>query len=450
MRTLVFISVLIFSMVVSFAQVVLADEKTKIELNPTPEPTPRPEEWYSMNTPTPAPTPTPIPTPAPTPTPTRPTWGTPTDEEIKIGVFYPMTKKASGFGQEGWKGLKLAHRERPDVLGKKVKLILVDNKSDEKESAKVVSRLIEKENVVAIIGGLIRSNTLAGAATAEKAKIPMISPSVTDPLLTENREYIFRACFTDAYQGFLGAKFAREELKAKTVAVMVDITWDYSIETAKSFIKNFEEIKGKIIMKTFYQGTYNEYLTTQLSAISQTRPDLIYIPGRYEHVVKIVRQVRELGITIPFMSGGAAKTDELIKSGGDAVEGLYLTAHFDEKGVTTESGRRFVQLFHETYKQTPDSVSALSWDTYNILLDAIEGASDSQILLDDMEKVGSIDATRIRDKLTDIRGFQGATGVVILKVENRKFVYVSTIKPPIPRPIVGWPPSRCPSFMDCD
>ncbi|RMF92628.1 MAG: ABC transporter substrate-binding protein [Nitrospinota bacterium] len=348
-------------------------------------------------------------------------------EEVRIGVYYPMTGPASVYGQIGWKGLQLAHKERPTVLGKPVKLILVDNKSDKVESANAVSRLIEKENVTAIIGGLTSSNTLSGAPIAEKARVPMISPWATNPLVTQNRKYIFRACFIDPFQGLVGAKFAREVLKAKTAAVMVDIAQDYVIGIANFFTKNFEKLGGKVIMKTFYQ-TGDQDFTAQLTAIAQAKPDLIYNPGYFAEDALIARQARELGINIPFMSGDAAQADELIKIGGEAVEGLYFTTHFEEKGVTTESGKRFVKLFRDAYNQTPDSVSALSWDAYNMLLDAIERA-------------GSLDKDRIRDELENTKDFQGATGVitiengdgikpaVILKVENGKFVYVATVQP---------------------
>lgn len=468
----------------------------------------------------------------------------PANEEIRIGVFYPMTGMASGFGQEGWKGLKLAHQERPEVLGKKVKLILIDNKSNPIDTADAVSRLIEQENVVALIGGLIPFTTFAAATIAEEAKIPMISPSVTDPLLTENKTYIFRACFTDPQEGSLGARFAREKLNAKAVAVMVDVEWDYSIETARAFIKEFEGMESLMItersltnlrdqhpeipadvleklqaitnqqiitgkrdtseydnkkeffaflrttigdgptnqfgelifdniervyvmvpVKTFYEisdESNDTDILQQVFTFSKLEPeiklDLIYIPGSYDYVAEIVRQAREsVGINIPIMTGAAAKTEELITSGGEAVEGLYLTTHFNEKGVTTESGRRFVQLFDETYNQTPDSVSALSWDAYNILLEAIEKAitnSHSRTLVDGIEQAGFPDANDIRDGLA--ANFNGATGtfqlregdieksLVVVKIENGEFSYVSTIvPPPPPLPRSSYDYSRC-------
>ncbi len=349
-------------------------------------------------------------------------------EPVKIGVYYPMTGPSAVYGQIGYKGLQLAQKDRPEVLGRKVELFLTDNKSDKVESANAVSRLIQKNKVDAIIGGLTSSNTLSGAPVAEKAKVPMISPWATNPVVTQNKQYIFRACFIDPFQGFVGAKFARENLKAKNAAVLIDITQDYCVGIANFFMKNFEKMGGKVVAKLHY-NTGDLDFTAQLTSIKGKNPDVIYCPGYFKELALIARQAREAGIKAPILSGDAAQADELIKIGGKAVEGLSFTTHFDEMGVTTEAGKKFVKAFRSAYPDiTPDSVSALSYDTYNILLDA-------------MERAGSTDKDKVRAELEKTANFEGVTGVmtmknhdmvkpaVILTVKDGKFKWLATVRP---------------------
>ncbi len=349
-------------------------------------------------------------------------------EPVKIGVYYPMTGPSAVYGQIGYKGLQLAQKDRPQVLGRAVKLFLTDNKSDKVESANAVSRLIQKNKVDAVIGGLTSSNTLSGAPVAEKAKVPMISPWATNPVVTQGKKYIFRACFIDPFQGFVGAKFARDNLKAKTAAVLIDITQDYCVGIASFFMKNFEKMGGKVVSKLHY-NTGDLDFTAQLTTIKNSHPDVIYCPGYFKELALIARQAREIGLQAPILAGDAAQADELIKIGGKAVEGLSFTTHFDEKGVTTDAGKKFVKAFRAAYPGiTPDSVSALSYDTYNILLDAIERA-------------GSTDKEKVRAELEKTKNFEGVTGVmtmkdhdmvkpaVILTVQDGKFKWLATVKP---------------------
>ena len=349
-------------------------------------------------------------------------------EPVKIGVYYPMTGPSAVYGQIGYKGLELARKDRPKVLNREVKFFLTDNKSDKVESANAVSRLIQKNKVDAIIGGLTSSNTLSGAPVAEKAKVPMISPWATNPVVTQGKKWVFRACFIDPFQGYVGAKFARENLTAKNAAVLIDISQDYCVGIANFFMKNFTQMGGKVVSKLHY-NTGDLDFTAQLTAIKNKNPDVLYCPGYFKELALIAQQAKEVGLEVPILAGDAAQADELIKIGGKAVEGLSFTTHFDEKGVTTESGKKFVKAFRAAYPGvTPDSVSALSYDTYNILLDAIERA-------------GSTDKEKVRSELENTKNFQGVTGVmtmknhdmvkpaVILTVKDGKFEWLATVQP---------------------
>ncbi len=349
-------------------------------------------------------------------------------EPVRIGVCYPMTGSSAAYGAMGYKGLELARKERPSVLGRKVELSLADNRSDRVESARAIARLVRKNRVTAIIGGLTSSNTLAGAPVAEEAGVPMISPWATNPAVTRGRKWIFRACFTDPFQGAVAARFARKNLAAKTAAVLIDLSQDYCVGIASFFITNFKKLGGSIVARLPY-NTGDLDFTAQLAAIRASHPDVIYCPGYFKELALIARQARETGIRAPILAGDAAQAEQLIKIGGRAVEGLSFTTHFDEQGVTTEAGRRFVRAFRAAYPDsTPDSVSALSYDTYNILLDAIARA-------------GSTEREKVRQQLENTKKFQGATGVmtmkdhdmikpvVILTVRNGMFRWLATVNP---------------------
>ncbi len=349
-------------------------------------------------------------------------------EPVRIGVCYPMTGSSAAYGAMGYKGLELARKERPSVLGRKVELFLADNRSDRVESARAIARLARKNRVTAIIGGLTSSNTLAGAPVAEEAGVPMISPWATNPAVTRGRKWIFRACFTDPFQGAVAARFARKNLAAKTAAVLIDLSQDYCVGIASFFITNFKKLGGSIVARLPY-NTGDLDFTAQLAAIRASHPDVIYCPGYFKELALIARQARETGIRAPILAGDAAQAEQLIKIGGRAVEGLSFTTHFDEQGVTTEAGRRFVRAFRAAYPDsTPDSVSALSYDTYNILLDAIARA-------------GSTEREKVRQQLENTKKFQGVTGVmtmkdhdmikpvVILTVRNGMFRWLATVNP---------------------
>ncbi len=349
-------------------------------------------------------------------------------DKIKIGVYLPMTGAVAAYGQMEWNGLQVAHEMQPKVLGKDIELVLVDTKSDKIEAANAVSRLIEKEKVVAIIGEAISGNTMAGNPISEAAKIPSISPTATNPLVTQGKKYAFRACFIDPFQGQVAARFAWNNLKAKTAAVIIDIAQDYCVGLANFFVKEFVKLGGKIVSTTYIQ-TGDQDFTAQLSAVQAAKPDIIYAPNYYTEDALMAKQARDLGINVPILTGDGAQADELIKIGGKAVENMYFTAHFHKQAASTELAKKYIAKFEAKYKKEADAFGALAADAYFLLVDAIKRA-------------GSTDGTKIRDALASTKNFPGVSGVitmgengnpiksvVINKVENGKFVYVTTVNP---------------------
>jgi len=350
------------------------------------------------------------------------------EDMIKIGVILSMTGGTAAFGEVTWAGMQIGKSMRPGVLGKEVQLILVDNKSDKIESANAAQRLIQKEKVVGILGDVASSNSLAIAPIAEENHIPHISPASTNPIVTLNRKYVFRACFIDPFQGEVMARFVYNDLGARRAAVLMDIGQDYSVGLSTAFVKTFTKLGGKVIIRVNYQSGDQDF-TAQLTTIKEARPDVIAIPGYYTEIALIAKQARELGIKTTLISGDGAEAPELTEIGGKAVEGLYYTTHFDEKAISTPLGKRYVEIFRKRYNHAPDALGALGADAYLIMLDAIERA-------------GSTDREKVRDAIEKTTNFQGVTGVIIIdsnhnavknvvirQVKGTESIYVSSVNP---------------------
>lgn len=349
-------------------------------------------------------------------------------EPVNVGAYLPMTGNVAAYGQMGWSGITVAHKMVPRVLDRPVALKLVDTKSDKVESANAVSRLIEKDKVVAIIGEMISGNTIAGSDYTERRKIPMVSPTATNPIVTHNKKYVFRVCFIDPDQGRIAAKLARETLKAKTAALIYDISQDYCVALAAFFKKEFLKEGGKIVSETKFK-TGDRDFTPQISRMQAAKPDIIYAPIYYTECALMARQARDVGLTVPILAGDGVQAPELISLGGDAVENVYFTAHFHKAMINTETGKKFLKLYEKETGKPLDAFSAMGADAYLIVVDAIKRA-------------GSSDSTKIRDALASTKDFGGVTGkitlkpdgnaikaMVINKVKDGKFTYVTTVNP---------------------
>ena len=353
---------------------------------------------------------------------------TPAAGEVRIGLYLPMTGPAAAMGQMVWEGVQVAHRLQPRILGQPVKLILLDTRSDRIEAANAVSRLSEKDKVAAIIGEVISSDTLAGVPIAERAGIPNISPTATNPLVTQNRKYAFRAAYVDDLQGKVAARFAWEHLKARRVAVLIDQAQDYCVGLANFFVMEFKARGGEIVATSYIQ-TGDQDFSAQISAMKAARPDLIYAPNYYTEDALLAKQLKDLGVRTTVLTGDGAQVPELVTIGGEAVNGMYFTALFHRQGVTTELGRRFVQSYEKTYHKQLDAFAALGGDGYFLLAAA-------------MEKAGELNGDKITRALAATKDFPGVTGqftmgpdhnpvkgVTVIKVEQGQFVYQTTINP---------------------
>ncbi|MDR3588246.1 MAG: ABC transporter substrate-binding protein [Negativicutes bacterium] len=356
--------------------------------------------------------------------------------EIKIGALFELTGGQSAFGTSSLNGVSLALKEinaKGGLLGKKLVLVNGDNKSEPSEAANAITKLITQDKVVAVVGSTTSSNTIAASAVAMSNKVPLISPVATNPRVTVDdggkvKDYVFRACFIDPFQGTVGANYASKSLKAKTAAIYVDNSSDYSKGLAKFFREAFTKAGGEIVAEEAYLQKDQDFKAT-LTKIKSTNPDVIYVPGYYEEVGKIIKQARELGVTVAFLGGDGWDSPKLPEiAGADVLNNTYFTSHYspEDKNPIVAT---FVDKYKKDYGIVPDAYAALGYDTMMLLADAITRA-------------GSTDADKIKDALVAAKGFKAVTGditinkthdadksAVILEFKEGKQVYKDTVSP---------------------
>lgn len=350
---------------------------------------------------------------------------------IKIGVFEPMTGANAAGGQLEVEGVKLANKLYPTVLGKKIELVFTDNKSDKVEAASAASNLVEQEHVNAIIGSWGSGNSMAAGDVVQEAKVPAVAASATNPLVTAGNDYYFRVCFIDPFQGTVMAKYAANKLQAKKVALLQEVSSDYSVGISKFFTDEFVKLTGDkdaIVTKASY-NTGDQDFTAQLTNIKSKNPDVIFAPGNFTEGAMIIKQARQLGITTPIIGGDTWETPEFLDIGQDAVEGTVFSTFFASETPITEESKTFLNAYRQEYNKEPAAVSALSYDAYILILDAIKRAN-------------STDPVKIRDEIAKTKNFPGAAGMITIDENNNavkdavlkvvkggKFTYLDTIKP---------------------
>lgn len=350
---------------------------------------------------------------------------------IKIGVFEPLTGANGAGGAAEYDGIKLANKLFPTVLGKKVELIAVDNKSDKVEAANAATVLAQKEKVNAVIGSWGSSLSMSGGPIFAEAKIPAVAVSATNPNVTKGNEYYFRVCFLDPFQGTVGAAYAFNELKAKKVAIIREVSNDYSVGLAKFFVDEFVKLTGDpaSIVATADYNTGDQDFSAQLTNIKQFEPDVIFAPGNYTESALIVKQARALGMTAQFVGGDTWDENAFLEVGGAAVEGATFSTFFANDVPINKTSEAFLKAFRDEYKKEPAAVSALGYDAYLVILDAITRAN-------------SAEPEKIRAALTQTKDFEGSAGSITINAERNadkaavfktvkdgKFTFLTTVKP---------------------
>jgi branched-chain amino acid transport system substrate-binding protein len=350
---------------------------------------------------------------------------------INVGEVASLTGKEAAFGQSSHKGTQLAIEEinsSGGIDGKQVALHTEDNQSMQGQSATIVKMLISRDKVVAVLGEVASSRSLEMAPICQHERIPMISPSSTNPRVTQIGNYIFRVCFIDPFQGTVMAKFAAQNLHIKKIAVLTSVSSAYSVGLAKYFKQTFAADGGDLTIEQKYSEGDKDF-KAQLTAIKAAGVDGIFVPGYYTEAALICIQAHELGMDLPIFGGDGWEAEELIQIGGPAVEGKFYSTHYSPDNQTPEV-QDFVKKFRARWDgETPDAMAALGYDSAMVLADSIHRA-------------GTTEGPQLRDAIAATKDYAGVTGrttidaernatkaAVIITVKDGKFKFVQTMAP---------------------
>ncbi|GBG56764.1 ethanolamine utilization protein EutJ [Sporomusaceae bacterium FL31] len=332
-------------------------------------------------------------------------------KEIKIGANFEMTGGIANFGNQTVNGIKLAIKEanaNGGVLGKQLTLVVADNKSEPSEAANAITKLITQDKVKVVLGPVASSNVMATTQIAQDNKIPVITATATNPKVTVDngqvKSQVFRACFIDPFQGTVMANFASKSMKAKTAAIYIDNSSDYSKGLAQFFEEGFVKNGGTIVAKEAFLQKDQDFKAT-LTKIKASNPDVIFIPAYYEEVGKISKQARELGLTQPFLGTDGWDDPKLVEiAGAAALNNGYFSNHYSPQD-TDPNVVKFVEAYKKEYGQEPSALAALGYDSALMLIDAIKRA-------------GSDEPAKIREALEQTKNLQVSTGIITLDANH--------------------------------
>lgn len=350
---------------------------------------------------------------------------------IKVGEIASLTGKEAAFGQSSHKGTVLAIEElnrTGGLLGRQLELVSEDNQTKAGESATIAKKLISRDKVIALLGEVASSRSLEMAPIAQASRVPMISPSSTNPAVTETGDYIFRVCFIDPFQGVVMAKFAKDTLKVRRVALLTSVSSAYSVGLAKYFKERFAADGGSVVMEQKFSEGDKDF-KAQLTAVKAAGVDGIFVPGYYTEAALICKQAKDLGLTLPIFGGDGWEAPQLVEIGGTAVEGTYYSTHYSPENKSP-AVQEFVKKFQQRWNgETPDAMAALGYDSAMVLADAVKRA-------------GTTDGAKLRDAIAATRGYPGVTGgttidaqrnatksAVVVTIKDGQFKFVETVAP---------------------
>jgi branched-chain amino acid transport system substrate-binding protein len=327
-----------------------------------------------------------------------------------------MTGDTGHYGLSAVNGVRMAVEEvnaTGGVRGRRVDLIVRDTRSDLTETETVVRQLAEGERVHMLLGEIVSSRSIAAARVAQAARVPMLTPSATNPEVTRQGDYVFRSCYTDPLQGAAIAAFAARTLGARRAAFLLDAGQTYSTELARFIREEFTRHGGEVVLTSFYASGANDF-RSQLGEIREARPDVVFVPGYYLEAGLLARQAEQAGIKAPLVGGDGWDSPRLYEIGGDALVGDYFSSHFsadDDDPLV----RRFVADYQRFYNATPDAFAATAYDAARLLLDACARAA-------------TLDRDALRDALAQTRDFPGVTGLVTFNADRDAVKPVTIIR----------------------
>ena len=362
-------------------------------------------------------------------------------DTIKVGLIVELTGDMPGVGASSKNAAQLAVNEQNSTGGisiggkpYQIELVVEDNASKAEQSVAAVNKLITQDNVLAIVGPNASLGAIPAAEIAEYNKTLLITPWSTNPKTTldtttgKPKDYVFRACYTDPFEGRVLARFVLEKLKAKKVAVLYDVASEAPKSQADLFRLTFEELGGKTVAFETYT-TGDRDFSAQLTKIKSANPDVIFLPAYYNDVGLIAQQAHLAGITQPLVGSDAWSSPELIKLSNGTVEGDYFANHY-ASDIATPTAKKFIDAYTKQYGNIPDDVAALTYDSMGLLFEAIK-------------KSPSLDRKVVRDSLATLANYPGVTGniqftagsgdpvksAVIMQIKGDKFVWVMNAAP---------------------
>jgi branched-chain amino acid transport system substrate-binding protein len=355
-------------------------------------------------------------------------------KEIKIGLITPLSGDVKTYGESVRNSFLIAVEEanaKGGVAGMKITYVIQDDRNDATEAANVANLLVNQHRVKAIIGAVTSKATIPVSDIIQAAKIPTLTPTATNPKVTvadgKRKDYMFRSCFIDPFQGMVMAKFARETLKKKHAAVLFDASNDYSKGTAEVFRDGFRKLGGTSAAFEAY-GKDDVDFSALLTKVKASGADVMFLPDYYNKVGLIAKQAREKGLKVQLVGPDGWDSPDLVKIAGSAIEGGYFSNHYSPDDRRPEVVE-WVKKYKERHGQVPDALGTLAYDGTKLLLEAIR-------------KAGSDDPRKIRDALASIRDFQGVTGksaldrngdsvksAAIVKIEGGRQRFVKMVNP---------------------
>jgi branched-chain amino acid transport system substrate-binding protein len=353
--------------------------------------------------------------------------------DILVGEYGSLTGTQATFGQSTHNGIMMAADEinaAGGINGRKIKVMTEDDQSKAEEAASAVTKLISQNNVIAVLGEVASSASIAAAPICQSNKVPMITPSSTNNAVTQKGDYIFRVCFTDSYQGSALGNYAADGLHVKRAALLTDVKSDYSTGLGAQFEKTFTSKGGQIVGRQSYANGDSDF-RSQLTAVKAANPEIIFVPGYYTDIGQIANQRQDLGMNMPMLGGDGWESPKLIEIGGKALEGSMYSNHYFY-GDTLPVVANFVQKYKDRYGATPDSLAALGYDAMKVLADS-------------MKRAKKLDGPSLRDAIAATKGFNGVTGtitigptrdaigkkLVIEEIKGGQLTLKATVEPPV-------------------
>ena len=373
-------------------------------------------------------------------------------DDLVVGVYGSLTGNDATFGESTKLGVELALAElqaakQGKIGGLTVRSVVEDDQGRAEEAATVVQKLINQDRVAAVIGEVASSRSLAAAPICQAASVPMITPSSTNPKVTEVGTFISRMCFIDPFQGTVMAKFAAQNLGVKKVAILKDVKSDYSVGLSQFFTEAFTAAGGSITTEQAYSAGDQDF-SAQLTAIKAKNPEAIFIPGYYTEVGLIARKARELGLTCPLLGGDGWESEQLIEIGGDALNGAYYSNHFAVDNPDPKL-QEFLKNYRDKFGKDPDAIGGLAYDAANVLFGCLErlAAEDpAGFKALAASKAGTPERKAAQEKVAGMiaatSGYAGVTGIitldanrnaskpaVVLEIKGGKKVFNTSINP---------------------